>query len=242
MDTRVRLGLVALVLGLVVSTAVAAEEGERAWGLDVGYDYSSIYLFRGVDLLDGEPVHVPRAVFTYGGLTAAYYGYIGKDGEGGPDYEEHDFSLDYTFSIGDKLALTAGAVTYVYPDQESGVDTYELYAIAALDVPLSPKVSFFWDNDEFDSGYGAVSFGHSFELTSRLGLGISAGVGFDFGYNDLDSEGDTNDLLLGVDLPWQVTDRFAVHALYQRSVALSSLDQIGQEDESVLTVGGAFSF
>ena len=239
-STWLRLGAAGLLV--VVSTLPASAQDEKSWSLEVGYDYSSIYLFRGVDLLAGEPVHVPRVVFGAGGLSVAYFGYFGDQGEDGPSYEEHDFSVDYTFALGDKMELTLGALTYQYPDETSGIDTYEVYAIAAFDIPLNPSIAFNYDLDAFDGGYAVVSIGHGVPLGSRASMDFSLGYGIDFGYNDVDSSGASNDLLLGVDLPLQITDRFSLHAGYLRSVALDSLDTLGQGDEDVVTVGGAFSF
>lgn len=236
--------LCALLSAAGFSTAALAQDdaGEKSWSLGIGYDYYSKYVFRGIDLLDGEPVHNPYVFFGAGGFSAYYYGYYGDIGENGPRYEEADFGLDYTFSLGDKASLKVGALTYQYLNDDSGSDTSEAYAALSFDVPLKPTLTYNYDFDVFDGGYAALGVSHSVPLGGTLSLGLSAALGVDFGYNDPESSGDLNDLLLGVDLPWQVSDKVLLHARYQRSVALQVLDDIGQDDVSIVTVGGSVTF
>ena len=242
------------------ATAEEAAAGEPAsdepsWSLEAGVDYSDRYLFRGVDLLAEGAVLTPHLKLAVGDLSVYYYGYLGEIPGSSDGYHEADFGADYTFAFG-KLALSVGAVTYQYNGpverQMAFLDTYELYAIAALDVPLSPTLSFYRDVDAVEGGYAALGISHSVEMEHGLALGFSASLGFDFGYNlnsqaaaDLGaarSNGDLNDFLAGADLSWAVTESFGVHALVQRSVSLDVLDQLGQPDVTVWTVGAAVAF
>lgn len=235
---------------LVAVAPIAAQE--KRWSFDVGADYSTHYLFRGVPLLGDNEVLIPNATFGVGGLSVYYYGYRG---DLPPDftlsgdtvsYSEDDFGIDYTFSLGNTFSLTLGAVQYLYSDRTTieydSQDTYEFYAIASFDTLLSPTFSYWEDVDAIDGGYGQFSISSSIPLGSKASIDWSAAVGVDFGYNDPESSGDLNDLLFGIDVPVQITDWLTVHGMVQQSIALDVLDNLGVEDETVITGGVTFSF
>jgi hypothetical protein len=227
--------------------ASAEEAPEKSWSVEVAVDWADLYLFRGVNLLgEDQDVWVPHATLTVGNASFWTYGYIGKfDGEDGEgDYNEVDVGADYTFTAG-AFSLTLGALTYQYTGEvERGLgfgDTEELYAIASWDVFLAPTVSYYHDIDAIDGGYLQAGISHSFPLSDKVSLDLSGAVGFDNKYNS-DQSFQPNDILLGLDVPWQVTDSFSLHAQVQQSFALDALDDIGQDDETVFTAGAAFSF
>lgn len=259
------LAMVATALPAVAQEATEPEaaEDEKAWSFEVGLDYSSLYMFRGLNLLgEDQEVLTPRAIYAYGGLSVWYYGYLGKfdlfdeDGNvvGEGDYTETDLGVDYTFE-GDKFWLTLGALVYLYTGEvETGLgylDTSEVYALAGWNVPLAPTLSYYHDVDAIDGGYLALAVSHSFPAGESVSIDPSAQLGIDFGYNlpadDLEaglrkSSGDLNDLLLGLDVAWQATDAFALHALVQRSISLDVADDLLQPDETIWTVGGTLAW
>lgn len=106
--------------------------------------------------------------------------------------------------------------------------------------------------DEVDGGYGSLGISHSLALGSRASLNLSGSVGFDFHYNNKAvGNGTPNDVLVSVDLPIQVGERFSIHAGVQRSIALEALDDIVKADpeaegaygdQTVVTAGAALSF
>lgn len=246
----------ALATGAWAQEEEAAAEPEKNWSLGFTADYSSIYLFRGVDLLDDEPVLWGSAKVTFGGLAIYTYGFAADIPGSDEDYREIDLGLDYTFSLGDKVALTLGGLTYQYSsDVEETIgflDTNEVYAIVAFDVPLAPIISYYHDIDVIDGGYASIGISHGFAVGSKVSLVFSGALGFDFQYNNkAKSNGSLNDFLLGLNVPIQITDMISIHAQVQRSVALDSLDDRREadpalaglfEDETVVTFGGAISF
>ncbi len=249
------IALVTIAILFAVSGAVAQEEAEKDWSLDAGIEYSSIYLFRGSDLLDDEAVIWPWASWGWKGFKVAYYGYLG-DLPGDDNYNEHDLSLDYTFSLGDKVSLTAGAITYQFnKDTEEALaflDTYEVYGIVSVDTLLAPTLSYYHDVDKVEGGYASFGLSHSFPLGEKASVDLAGSVGFDFGYNNKAvSDGTLNDVLLGLNVPWSLTDHFSVHAQVQHSIALESLDERRKadpsltgtsEDETIFTVGASLTF
>jgi hypothetical protein len=245
----------AAVLAGAPALAQEPAAAEREWSLSAGLDRSSLYLFRGVDLLDGEAVFVPNARWEWKGFAATYYGYVGDLPADGT-YVEHDLALDYTFDLGSKAALTLGGLTYQYNQdaerQLAFFDTLEVYGIVALDVPLAPTFSYYHDIDQVDGGYATLAVSHEFALGERVALALAASVGWDFHYNNKDaSNGSLNDALVGVKLPVQVSERFSLYAGVQHSIALEALDQRVEADpnaegifgdQTVVTVGGSLAF
>lgn len=236
----------ALAATLVMPNFVLAQdEEEKSWSLDLAVDYADTYVFRGVNLLGDEGVLQPHAALGIGNFNIWYWGYFGDQPDSNRKYNENDFGVDYTFAIGDKVSLTAGALTYIYDkDVEEGLgflDTYEWYVVASLDVPLSPTISYYRDFDEVDGGYLSIGVSHGWEL-GKISPTVSLSAGFDFHYNNKDaSNGEFNDILIGLDLPWQITDAFSLHVLGQHSLAQKAIEDF-QDDETVVTVGGAYSF
>jgi hypothetical protein len=225
----------------------AAEEPEKSWSVDVGFDYADQYIFRGFNLLgEDQEVLVPHVAVTMGNWSVWSYAYGGNfDTETGEShYGEIDFGADYTWTLG-QMSLTAGALTYQYTGEvERGLgygDTEELYLIASWDVLLAPTISYYHDIDAVDGGYLQLGVSHSFALGDKVSLDLSGAVGIDNKYNG-DESFKANDLLFGVNIPWQVSDSFSLHAQVQRSIALSVLDDAGQPDETIYTIGAGLSF
>lgn len=225
----------------------AAEEPEKSWSVDAGFDWADIYLFRGVNLLgEDQDVLVPHAAITMGNWSVWTYAYSGHfDTDPGEErYGEVDFGADYTWTIG-SFSLTTGALTYQYTglvERDLGfADTEELYAVGSWDVLLAPTVSYYHDIDAVDGGYLQAGISHSFAVGEKVSLDLSAAVGFDNKYNS-DKSFQLNDVLLGLNIPWQVTDSFSLHAQVQQSIALDALDDIGQDDETVFTIGAGLTF
>ncbi len=245
-----------IALAAFVATAVpgtAQGEPEKSWSFSAGVDRSSQYLFRGSDLLDDEPVLIPYVTFAVGNFSLYGYGYSG-DLPGG-DYREIDLGAEYAIPLG-SATLTLGAVSYQYNDDAEQIlvflDTYEVYGYLGFGGPLSPKISYWYDNDQVKGGYGSVGISHSFPLGSRASLDFSGSVGWDFGYNNKDAkDGTLNDALFGVNVPIEIRENISIHGSVQRSIALDSLDERREadpsltgtsEDETIVTFGASISF
>ena len=215
-------------------------------------DYFSSYIFRGVAVLNSNPIWVPSVVATYKNLTAYYSGYYGSGSDTVPGnkwYEEDDFAADVHQGLfGDKLTLTAGAYGYLYPDGKSGKDTYEFYGKVAWANYVNPYIALNWDVHAIEGGYGAAGVTHTYDLTQMLklkegqSLSIipSAQLGISFGYTQ--SDVNWNDVLLGINIPFNITPALSVHAQYQCSIALNSAHAVGAGNYSIADVGISYSF
>lgn len=227
----------------------------KDWSVTLGGDYYSEYIFRGVDLLKNNPVFVPSVIAKYKSVTAYYYGYYGYGKDAVPGnkwYEETDLGADWTQTVLDgKLALTAGGLYYVYFDGISGKDTWELYGKATWSNYVNPYIGINWDIDEFHGGYGVAGITHTYDISKclhlkdgTLSIVPAAQLGVDFGYNSRRTQANANwnDVLLGVSVPYYITPQFCVHAGFQVSIALDSLNDIGQHNERIGNVGVSYSF
>jgi uncharacterized protein (TIGR02001 family) len=256
---RCALGAVAIALAGTLTAradereapAAAEPPAEKDWSFTAGFDLWSEYIFRGVDVTGNRPMLNPAATAEWKGFSIGYWGAY-SDVKAAGWYEEADLTAGYSRSFfEDKLTLGAGYIFYWYPDAKSGHDTHEVYGTASLNVLLTPTVALYYDVDEIHGGYLTFGVSHNFDIGSKLGLGEgklgiepSAQLGIDLGYNSRASRSDVqfNDVLLGIKVPWQITDNFEVHAAFQVSVALEALNDIGQHNERIGNVGFSYSF
>jgi hypothetical protein len=230
----------------------------KDWSVTVGADWFSEYIFRGVNVLGTDNMLFnPSAIAKYKNFGAYYYGYYGygKDARPGNQwYEENDYAADYTQTLfKDKLALTAGGYWYTYPDAISGNDTFEFYGKAQYNEGiLNPYIGINWDIDSFHGGYGVAGVTHTFDLSKPMHLPGGqaftivpmAQLGIDFGYNSRATQANVNfnDALLGVLASYNITPQFCIHAGFQVSIAMNSLNDIGQRNERIGNAGLSYSF
>jgi hypothetical protein len=253
--------LLALTVVVLLARAALAQD-EKSWSLDLGLDYSDRYLFRGVPILNTNAVLVPHATLSVGAFAIYYNGYAGDLPADSTlsakivPYREGAVGGDYSVALAERFSLTLGVVSYIYSKEttveSSTAATYEIYAIAAFEGVLSPSISYYRDMDAINGDYAAVAVSHRYPIGRKASLILSTSVGLDLGYNlgsetasDLDlreSNGDLNDLLVGIDLPIQINDWLNVHALVQHSFSLDVLDRLGVQDETVFTVGVGLTF
>ena len=236
--------------------AAAAPAPAKDWSVTIGQDYYSQYVFRGVTILDHNPIWVPSVVATYKNLTAYYYGYYGRGSDTVPNnttYEEADFAADYHQGLlDDKLTVTAGMYGYIYPDGDSGSDTYEFYGKVAMANYFNPYVVLNWDVHAFHGGYGAVGVSHTYDLTEKLGLKDGhtltitgmAQLGIDFGYNWRGSKDNVtwNDVSWGPTVTYGVTSALSLHASLQTSIALNSVHELGVGNQYTFNLGATYAF
>lgn len=191
----------AFVVGASLAALVAATESASAQAT-VGWDAAvfSSYVWRGLTYTN-KPVLQPdlyltiplgKASFTAGGWAnidiAKYDGSTDLSESGGSsafNVAEFDWWGEFGIPAG-KATLTAGATGYLFPNKASSckvgpcftsdINTTEVYGKVALDVPLSPKVSAYYDVDKVKGLYVEGSVSHGFPVGPKtLTLGALAG-------------------------------------------------------------------
>ena len=196
----------ALAVGGLIATAGPASA--QTVGADLGL-FSS-YVWRGLSLTN-KPVAQPDLYVTFpaGNASVTLGGWANIDlgkyddpdddisesgGLSGFNFAEFDPWAEISFPVGEKTTLTAGATAYIYPNDAgltSDFNTVEIYAKAAFDVPLAPKLAAWYDVDKVKGLYAEASISHSLPLGEKNSLSLGALAGFNAGQHaDFDSNGD----------------------------------------------------
>lgn len=206
-----------IVTGLVVAGALLGLTPRGLGGetLSVGAsaDWVSHYVWRGM-LLTDDPVVQPSVTVSAGGLSLNVWGSIdatevnednGEDGR----LQEVDYTLSYAASPMEGLDLEGGFVWYTFSSYDS---TGEVYGKVTLPcVLLSPSLSAYYDVDEADGWYLNAGVEHSFELSEKLSLILSGGLGWgsnnfhEYYYGET-THNSESDLLLKATLEYALTD------------------------------------
>ena len=211
-----------LVAGCVwAAGAVAQEESTVSVGVDV--PVLSSYVWRG-QVLNDDAVLQPGLTAGKAGFTVNAWSSMNlNDTETDGEFTEMDWTVSYSAMVG-PVSLGAGVVQYTFPnstlEQEDGTvvaypGTYEVFASAGLpDVLLSPTVTVYRDLDEIDGFYGVLAVAHSFSLSEKVGLKLSASLGagdsdYNSGYFGHD-EAALNDCVVGAALPISVIENLSV--------------------------------
>jgi hypothetical protein len=210
------LGSAFVVVGMLVSTSTL--EAQRTVGADMGL-YSS-YVWRGLSLTN-RPVAQPdlyltlpsgKASVTLGAWANVDLGRYddtnGEISESGAlsalNLAEVDPWAEVSFPAGAKTTVTAGAIGYIYPNAVGGAtdvnefglltsssNTLEIYGKVALAVPLSPKLTVWYDVDKIHGAYFEGSLTHTVPAGDKASLVLGAVAGFSAGQGVPDSGDDS---------------------------------------------------
>jgi hypothetical protein len=206
--------MMVVVVAMIVSFAGMSQAFEADIAGDVSVDYMGKYIWRG-QLLSDDPVLQPGVGFGFdlgpGSLYLNIWGnmgtteYTGNSGE----FNEVDYTIDYSGAITDTLGYSIGAIRYDFPNTPFDATT-EVYAGLALDTFLSPSVTVYYDIDEVDGVYVSFGVGHSIDLSETMALDISAALGWgDEDYNTAYwgvTDDAANDLSVSIALPIAMGD------------------------------------
>jgi uncharacterized protein (TIGR02001 family) len=185
---------------VVASTVAAATPAQAQATLGADLALFSSYVWRGLSLTN-KPVAQPDIYVTFpaGKASVTLGGWanidLGKYDDGNNDisesgglsafnFAEFDPWAEVSFPVGEKATLTAGATAYIYPNDAgltSDFNTVEIYAKAALAVPLNPKLAVWYDVDKVNGAYFEGSISHSLPLGEKNSLSLGALAGFSAG-------------------------------------------------------------
>jgi hypothetical protein len=201
---------------LVVMSAIASANPAQAQTVGADLALFSSYVWRGLSLTNkpvAEPdlyVTFPagKASITLGGWANID---LGKYDDQNNDISESGGLSSFNFAEFDpwaevgipvgKATVTLGATAYIYPnkvDNQSAtfvptpgllttdLNTVEIYGKLAIDAPLSPKISAYYDVDHVKGLYVEGSISHSIPASEKVSvtLGALAGVNAGQGIND----------------------------------------------------------
>jgi hypothetical protein len=216
---RASVGGAFVIVGALLGAVPA--QAQTTVGADLGL-FSS-YVWRGITYTN-KPVIQPdlyltipvsSASITVGGWAniepGKYDGASDISESGGAsslDVAEFDWWGEVGYPVG-KVTLTGGATGYIFPNDvgfTKDFNTVEIYAKAALDAPLSPKLAVWYDVDKVKGAYFEGSISHSVAASPKATIvlgalaGLSAGQGAKAGeFNNFVDDGFTHlDLSAGV--------------------------------------------
>ena len=166
-------------IGLMAAAAPAADAI-----VDAGL--STHYIWRG-QIENDEPVF--QAGF---GLSASnglgLYAWMNTDlSDRTPTAEEDardkptevDLTLSYKLPLKGKVGVEVGVNQYTYPHPRPATgSTRDAYVKAALDAPLKPTVTVYYDFDEVDDFYGTLGLEQDWKLAEAWQLALGASVGY----------------------------------------------------------------
>jgi hypothetical protein len=189
-----RAKLLAAAVLVVAGSASARTAGAQATvGADLGL--FSGYVWRGVSLTN-RPVGQPNVylAFPTGNASVTVGGWANVDlgryddgddfsqsgGVSGFNLSEFDPWAEVSVPVG-KATITGGVIGYVFPNDSPGItdeaNTWEVYGKIGLGVPLSPKLSVYYDVDKVNGAYIEGTVAHSVPIGSvSLNLGALAGL------------------------------------------------------------------
>jgi hypothetical protein len=195
------------------SVCAVPAQAQATVGADL-YLYSS-YVWRGLSLTN-KPVAQPdlyvtvpvgNASITGGGWASFDLGRYDdpindiseSGGTSGFNFAEFDWWGEVSYPVG-KATLTGGATGYLYPNDANAAgfpglltkanNTVELYAKAALDAPLSPKVALYYDVDKVKGAYFEGGITYALPASEKVSVNLGALAGFSAGQDaDEDASG-----------------------------------------------------
>ena len=178
---------------LVVSGMIAPGTPALAQ-TDIGADLGifSAYVWRGI-YLTNKPVAQPQLYLTFpaGNASVTLGGWanidLGKYDDPADDISESGGTSNFNFAEFDpwaevsvpvgKATLTGGATAYIFPNQAgltSDINTLELYAKAAFDVPLSPDLALYYDVVSVKGAYLEGSVSRDLPINEKVSVTLGA--------------------------------------------------------------------
>jgi uncharacterized protein (TIGR02001 family) len=205
--------LMNVVFALVLTAAFGASSlqaqdpapAEKDWSITVTNAGVSKYIWRGQNLSNTASMQ-PGITFGYKGLSLSSWSNFAHTAFGDSDvlgnhWTEHDFTADYGFGLGEKVAVNVGYINYAFPNFTDGRYTNEIYGKVGFDTILAPTFAVYGDMHNGDGMYYNFGISHSVDMGKGVGLNLLATVGYN--QNQWIDINTVSDVVLGfsVDLP-----------------------------------------
>lgn len=207
---------------VVIAAAIpaSAQENDGLTG-EIEIAALSRYIWHGQELSRHSVVLQPSFTLSYKGFSANVWGNWDSDPyfNDGDHWNETDYTLSYAGEYG---LLTFGA-GYCYYDMDGGDDSQEVYLTVGLNTLLAPTLTVYREVGYDLYWYFLLSVSHSFPLTEKLSLDLSASASYLSSnntkqYPEVDGDGNEtgdefdnfHDGTLTVSLPYSATDSITV--------------------------------
>ena len=209
------IGALAAASALMAGTASAEVEYEIHTG------YSSMYLFRGLDLGDDlvEAGFDVASEWNGLGLSAgAWYGSFSNNGAATVSDQDFD-ELDVYGEVSKDLGFVTAAVGYIWYNNTRalGDDRQEVYFSASKEFyGFDASLTYFWDIETDNDGYAELAVGKGFELSPCLTLNTGVTLAY------LAEESEFAHVTAKVSLDWAFTETATVSPFVAHSWGLNN--------------------
>jgi len=250
----------AVLLAGAWSTSAMAEAGKLTG--EVGVDYASRYIWRGIDLIpDNQPAIQPRFSLTYGITDQLSVKYLfwadyrlvsGADPEDrgtetDNDWDEFDHVPSLLYTLNDTWSFELGYIWYYLP---SIPNTQEVFGGATMALPQNHYTSLYvyydFDKDNPDGIYVKWTIGGSQPINDYAKCFYSAGLGYmDYDHrNSGDFDAGLADLPLTAGIAVDLGKGLSATISGNYSFNVDALDDndLNDKDEAWLMTGLAFAF
>lgn len=228
------IGALAAASALVAGTASAEIEYEIHTG------YSSMYLFRGLDLGDDLVEAGVDMATEYNGIglsAGAWFGSFSNNTPGGGDQRFDE--LDIYGEVSKDLGFATVAVGYIWYIQDKNLfdDAQEAYfSVSREFFGVDFSATYFWDIESDNDGYTELGASKGFELSPCLTLNTGATLGY------LWEASDFAHLTARVSLDWAFTETATLSPFVAHSWGLGNKDGLAYDNEFVAGTLLAVSF
>lgn len=237
------MGFNKIIVSIVTLLAIAGTFTPAKAAVEVSGDIyaglSSMYLWRGFDLSDGEAVIQGGSDLSAKGFTFSYWSNYDLDTS---DVNETDIIIDYSKDINELVSVSLGNIYYMLDGID---DTNELYFGVSLGTLLSPTLTVYYDYDAADETglFYTLSVGHDFTLNEKM----SASVGALVSYNDesdysVGNYSDFHNYELSASADYSLSEQVSISPYLIFSDALSDDAETAIEDEFVGGINLTLSF
>lgn len=168
------ISLVLILIFVSILPAVAEDEKPTA---DLSVSVLSAYIWRGQELSKDSAVVQPSMTVGYKGFSANIWGNLDTDpysttaGVNDPSkWNETDLTLSYARSFG--ILNAEGG--YIYYGLDGAKDSEEVFLTLGIDTLLSPSLTVYRDIRSYPHWYFLLGISHSFEITEKVSLELSA--------------------------------------------------------------------
>ncbi len=224
---------------LAAASALVAGNANAEVEYEIHTGYSSMYLFRGLDLGDDLAEVGVDAAAEWNGLSVSGGVWATAFDQSGTA-NEIDSEVDFYGEVSKDLGFLTASVGYIYywnlANTSGGVDDQEVYFSVSRDLGFAEAyLTYFWDvveNAGGNNGYTELGLSRGFELNQCLTLNVGSNVGY------LIEQGQATALTTKVSLDWGFAETATVSPFVAYSIALSDdIDTAYNNSENEFVAG-----
>ncbi|RYD48704.1 MAG: hypothetical protein EOP85_03040 [Verrucomicrobiaceae bacterium] len=203
---------------LAAASALVAGNANAEVEYEIHTGYSSMYLFRGLDLGDDLVEVGVDAAAEWNGLAISGGVWATAFDSSAPTGNQIDSEIDLYAEVSKDLGFLTASVGYIYYWNVGrlGSDAQEVYFSASRDFGFAEAyLTYFWDIEGDNDGYSELGLSRGFELNQCLTLNVGTNVGY------LVEQGQATAWTSKVSLDWGFAERATLSPFVAFSVALS---------------------